>query len=545
MEYIESSLTNGQRAFDLIDSIAAQLPYSAKLFNYDYGTEEFIGYQSGSRQFRAVHGDLKLEKVVSALKAHKRYSSHPVLIVMSDFQEPTSVQIDSALNRSGLKADIIFVSLKPESPWNYAISNVDVIGNEAVEVTTEASGKKLVNGKVRLTAGNIGTAPVKITVDENGSGRVVIPFSTSDNKICKVVLDEKDPLQFDNVTYVYSGQQKRSDILVLGNTDENFVLSAAVHALGERGGGTVTVKSCLDVTSSDIDRSSVIIINHPSVPCPGLEKFLSSRNKNGGSFIYCLSEDSLDLISDYSLLKKRFPEIGMLKHSLPAHPVNPVLPDINSGLWYGFPEKNLSQLAIASYAGVLPGIPLCHLSDGGVLFSAIDDKVGARWIISAIPLGVSNVSTVWKSAAFVPVLDRILKFLDSRGASDRVVIAGYPVRNPVLSRKEKGFIYDQEGKPVVVPDRPEMVFQTPGVYKVVASDTPVRFITVFPDSMESKMNFRTPDLNKALYNDAVICGAAEILSLTAQRSSDVLYYLPWIIIGLLVLLEVFLWEPEK
>jgi hypothetical protein len=71
MEYIESSLTNGQRAFDLIDSIAAQLPYSAKLFNYDYGTEDFIGYQKRqqlqgqSRSFEAR------KRFVSALKAHK------------------------------------------------------------------------------------------------------------------------------------------------------------------------------------------------------------------------------------------------------------------------------------------------------------------------------------------------------------------------------------------------------------------------------------------------------------------------------------------
>lgn len=542
MEYIEKSLANGQRAFDLTDSIAARLPLSAKIFHYDYDAEDFVEYKSASRQFRSVHGDLKLEKVFNALKAHKRYSSYPVLIVMSDFQEPTGVQIDSLMSKNGLKADIIFVSLKPESPWNYAISNVDVIGSEAVEVSTEASGKKLVNGKVRLLTGNIGTAPVKMTVDENGTGRVVIPFSNRENKICKVILDEKDPLQFDNVMYVYSGQQKRSDILVLGNADENFVLSAAIHALGESGGGAVTVKSCLDVTSSDIDHSSVIIINHPSVPCPGLEKLLSSRNKNGGSFIYCLSEDSLDLISDYSLLRKRFPEIGMLKHSLLTQPVNPVLPDINSGLWYGFPEKKLSQLTIASYAGVLPGIPLCYLSDGGVLFSTTDDKLGARWIFSAIPLGVSNVSTIWQSAVFVPVLDRMLKFIDSRGASDRVVIAGYPVKNPVLSRKEKGFVYDSEGKPVVLPDRTEIVFQTPGIYKVVASDVPVSFINVLPDSMESKMNFRTPNLNKTLYNDAVICGAGEILSLTRQKSTGVLYYLPWIIIGLLIFFEVFLWE---
>ncbi len=45
-------------------------------------------------------------------------------------------------------------------------------------MTTEAISNNFVNGKVRLPAGNIGTAPVKSTVDENGSGQGLIDFTT-------------------------------------------------------------------------------------------------------------------------------------------------------------------------------------------------------------------------------------------------------------------------------------------------------------------------------------------------------------------------------
>jgi hypothetical protein len=542
MEYIEKSIANGQRAVDLTDSIAARLPYTAKVLNYNYEAEDFIEISNGSDQFRSVHGDLRLERVFTAMKSHKRYSSYPVLVIMSDFQESTTSQLDSLLNKSGLNADVIFVSLTPETPWNYSLKEASAIGNDAVEVTAAASGRKLVNGKIRLAMGNVGTVPVKLSIDENRTGSVVIPFSTQENKTCKVALDEKDPLLYDNVTYICSGQSKRSDILVLGDTDENFVISAAIKSLKQRASGRVMLKSCLDITAADIDGSPVVIVNHPSIPCPELERCLSTRNNTGVAIIYCLSEDSLDLISDYSLLKKRFPDIGIFKRSVVTTPVNPVLPDINSGLWYGFPERKLSQLSIVSYATALPGLPLCYLSDGGVLFSTTDDKMKTRWIFSAIPLGVSRGSDVWESAVFVPVLDRLLKLLDSRAPSDRIAIAGYPVKNPLFSKRERGYIYDSDGKPVVVPDRPEIVFQNPGVYKVVGSDAPVSFISVFPDSMESKMNFRAPNVRRTLYNNAIVCSAGEILSLSRRQSSGIVYYLPWIIIGLLILIEVLAWE---
>jgi hypothetical protein len=543
MDYVEKSVSSGQRAMTLVDSLVAMAPPTAKVFSYENDQNNFIDYLSGDRQFRSVHGDLQLEKVFSALKSHYRYKSYPVFIILSDFQETTTNQLDSLLKEEQLATDVIYVSLTPEKPWNYAIQSVKGAGEgDAIEVVAGAYGRELTNGRMRVNMGNLGTAPLQLTIPENSVRTVSIPFSLQENKTGKVVLDEKDPLAFDNVGFIGTGSRTGSDILVLGNSDENFVIAAALKALGERSGCRVVQKNCLDVTSEDIKSSSVILINHPSIPCPLLENLLSNHNGESHTFLYCLSEDSLDLVSDFALLKKRFPTLERFGHSSVQQSVYPVLPDIKSGLWHGFPENRWQQLSVHSYAQGLPGIPLCQLSDGGVLLSTIVDPMKSKWVISAIPLGINSVCAIWESGVYVPFLDRIMKFLDVGTASSVSAIAGYPLKNPFYSRKDRGYIYDPEGKPLQLPDRPEIALLNPGVYKVTTCDAPVSYITVQPDSLESKMNFRAPNTKRTLYNNAVLCTENNFCSFAAHQRSGIASWLPWLLIGLLMVLEIVLWE---
>lgn len=369
-----------------------------------------------------------------------------------------------------------------------------------------------------------------------------MPVVLQENKSGKVFLDEKDPLLFDNTAFIGAGHRKKSDIIVLGNDDENFVTAAALKALGDRSGCRVVQKNCIDVTTEELDASPVILINHLTVPCPGIEKLLSDRSANTHSFFYCLSQDSLDLVSDFALLKKRFPSLERFKHLTVTQPVYPVLPDIKSGLWHGFPEDKWQQLSINEYARSLPGMPLCRLSDGGVLFSTTVDAMKSKWVFSAIPLGINTVCNVWESAIYVPVLDRIMTFLDAGTSFSKKTIAGYPVKNPLYSRKDRGYIYDPDGKPLMVPDRPEIVFDNPGVYKVTVSDAPVSYITVQPDSLESIMNFRAPNAQGTLYNNVVLCTGDKFLSLSELQRSGMVAWLPWLLIALLMVVEVILWE---
>lgn len=543
MDYVEKSVSCGQRAMALVDSFVAMAPPTAKVFVYADDQKNFIDYSSGDRQFQSVHGDLQLEKVISALKSHDRYTSYPVFIVASDFQETTTNQLDSLLKTERLATDVIYVSFTPANPWNYAIQSVNAGGgSDAIEVAAAAYGRGLTNGRLRVSMGNIGTAPVQLSIPENGTGTVTVPFSLQENKTGKVVLDEKDPLAFDNVAFIGTGSRTGSDILVLGNSDENFVIAAALKALGDRSGCRVVQKNCNDVSTEDLTASTVILINHPSIPCPPIEKLLSDRNVDSHTFLYCLSEDSLDLVSDYALLKKRFPTIERFKHASILQPVFPVLPDIKSGMWQGFPENRWQQLSIHSYAQVLPGIPLCQLSDGGILLSTIVDPMKSKWVISAIPLGINSVCTIWESAVYVPFLDRIMKYLDGGAASSVRAIAGYPMKNPLYSRTGRGYIYDPDGKPLQVADRPEIVLSNPGVYKVAVSDAPASYIVVQPDSLESKMNFRAPNTKRTLYNNAVLCTKDNFCSFAAHQRSGVAFWLPWLLIGLLMVLEIVLWE---
>jgi hypothetical protein len=543
MDYVEKSVSSGQRAMALVDSLVAMVPPTARVFVYGDDQNDFIDYSSGERQFRSTHGDLQLEKVFGALKSHNRYKSYPVFIIMSDFQETTTNQLDSLLKKERFTTDVIYVSLTPGKPWNYAIQSVNGAGGgDAIEVVAGAYGKGLTNGRLRVSMGNIGTAPVLLTIPEDGVRSVSVPFSLQENKTGKVVLDERDPLSFDNIAYVSTGPRTGSDILVLGNSDENFVIAAALKALGEKSGCRVQQKNCLDVTSDDISASSLILINHPSIPCPAIENLLSNRNGDSHTFLYCLSEDSLDLVSDFALLKKRFATLQRFKHISTPQPVFPVLPDIKSGLWHGFPENRWQQLSIQSYAQILPGIPLCQLSDGGVLLSTIDDPMKSKWVFSAIPLGINNVCNVWESVVYVPLLDRVMKFLGAGSTSSVRAIAGYPLKNPLYSRTDRGYIYDPMGKPLQSADRPEIVFPNPGVYKVAVSDAPASYITVQPDSFESKMNFRAPNTKRTLYNNAVLCTKDSFCSFAAHQRSGIASWLPWLLIGLLMVLEIVLWE---
>jgi hypothetical protein len=546
MDYIEGPVSSGLRAMALIDSFAAILPTTAKVLIYENERENFIDYSLANRQFRSVHGGLQLEKVFNALKTHDRYKSYPVFVIVSDFQENTTNLIDSLLAKERPATDIVFLSLTPKKPWNYAIQSVDGVGgSDAVEVVAGAYGKELIKGRFRVSLGNVGTAPVQLSIRENGVGTVSIPVSLQENKTGKVVLDEKDPLSFDNIAFIGTGHKKGSDIMVLGNSDENFVIAAALKALGEKRGCRVVQKNCEEVTTEDLDASPVILINHPSIPCPAIEKLLSDRKADSHAYLYCLSEDSLDLVSDFALLKKRFPAVERFKHVSPQQPVYPILPDIKSGLWDGFPENRLQQLSVVSYAQALQGIPLCKLSDDGVLLSTTIDLMKSKWVFSAIPLGINSVCNVWEAAVYVPFLDRIIKFLDAGAASSVKVIAGYPFKNPLYSRKDRGYIYDPEGKPIIVSDKLEIVLSNPGVYKVAVNDAPVSYVTVQPDSLESKMNFRAPNSQSTLYNKAVVCTEDNLFSVSAHQRSGMAAWLPWLLIALLMVLEIVLWEKVQ
>lgn len=548
MEYLQDQHSIGQIAFNLIDSLSSHLSVSSRLFVYNHDSRKFDSKRDNVGQFKSSYKPLNMNGLFETAFTNAKLSSEKSLLVLfSDFQEPVSKKVDSLLENLPEKLSVICVSLTPQSPWNYSLKDVGFSGEQNVGGVVCASGAALDNGKLFSEIGNVRTETTLLDVKENECTNAQLSVLGRGNSHGgKVVLDAADPLQFDNVSFFAPHKQQLHRVLVIGNKQKNSVIASALNVLSKKW-NPVILKDEQEVVYSDMDSADVIIINSAMWVSKQMDAFIEGYSGKEKTFVFAIENRGKTLqmheAGTAALLKKAFNDIPVgksveLQKSLPL-----VLPDTISGLWKGFPEMRTSEVAVNNYYDNISGEVLLHLGNGRSFMSHIRDKASRNWLILSTSIGITEDNNLCETGFFVPFLDRICSYGVAQILSnENILIAGVSYKNPFFNTNTSASVYDSESKLVItLQSQSMMVFDEPGVYKVVPDGRTPYYLTVAADPEESLLSYKQPKE----YKNSLNMSFSEFLAALNSRQSASFWYLPWVILFCLIVLETLLWEKKK
>ncbi|NLG16309.1 MAG: hypothetical protein GX556_03130 [Fibrobacter sp.] len=537
----------GQTAYELVDSLQKKLPLSSKLFLYDHGRKEFMKKDNSGIQFASRHGDPDPGSAVRQLKDEGR--ERRVLVLLSDFQGNTGQVIDSVLRDLPDEVAMVCVPLSQKDRWNYSISGPEVsYGRESVTVMAHARGKALKAGKIYVTTGKMRTARVEVSVEKDDSAEVKIPLSDMSRfPGGEVILETPDPLSFDNNVYFSAGQQISSKVLVIGSPDENRVIAAAFNVLGPAWENPA-VKSELDLIYDDLDSADLIIINSLKRPSRVLEAFAVSQGSSAKAVILSFAAQEEIQSWSGSLLKSAFSSsAGKINGLTLQSPLSPVLPDTLSELWRGFPRVKSEDVLVYAFCKGIPGDVILRLSGGEPLVTKLSDKAGRKWIITATPLGISEENNLCETGFFIPFLDRLARSAVAELKTGKVAwTAGLAFRNPFYGDGAAASVFDSEGRMLTaLQNKPSIVLQKAGIYKMVPSGKPSWYFSVNADLRESEIRSTLPSVSGPAGRKILTLKKDGLLSAAEAGSGGAFWYFPWIVLILLLLVETILWTSRQ
>ena len=559
MEYAEGGVSSGQRALGVVDSLISALPSTVEHYRFDHLSGRFILFSDKEEQsdFAGRFGPVNLEEAVNAFIAASSQNvgatapgrpSSSILIVLSDFQRSTTEVFDSLFSsdngRSGRSplhdlrsSTVICVSVMPSKPYNYSVT---AYGNTAV---VRAYGAALDTTFVELTVGDlrIGQRSLFCAADDS----VVVTFdmpSFPAGSWGRVELHAADPLPFDNSgLFTVSADRSRS-VLIVGNTQRNRVVGAALRASGPAFWDPVVLKDGADLAYEDLNAADLVIVNSFNGRSRILESFISGGG-SGKGIIMALDPDREDDFGR-SYLRGSGLLRGAQSVSTAEAGVHPVLSDTNTALWRGFPAASSRNARVYRHLAPIPGDALARLGGARPLASFVNQS-GAGLVIISTPIGVSQANNLCETGFFVPFMDRLSRHaLAGRGQAEEEWYAGYATRNPFFGVGRSGTLYDREGKLVATwSNQPFVRVDRPGIYSLVSSSGETAYFAVSPHPSESEMIFRRPDLQNA--DGMYYFESEQFLEQIGDLSNNIWSHWLWVILGLMLCFEVFLWKRQN
>jgi hypothetical protein len=546
MEYVEDGKSIGQRSMEMVDSLSSLLPRTAQIYIFDHTMSKFKLFEQKDSEFRSFQSKIDVDIAIREFCNFRKKASNAVLILCSDFQKNSSTAIDSILSTTNRGIPILLLSVKPKSPWNYSIGN-SVINNGLIQTTVRSQGKSLEDGRLVVSVNRVKGSESAIHIQKNVTDTVSIKTSINGNAAGKVSLDVKDPLQFDNIDYFCSDLRTKYRVIVIGNTQRNTILKAALNASDAKLWDPIILKSEAEFSYEELDSSDLIIINDLSGPSDMLSAFCSARNSDNHAIIFCIqSGESLDSWNK-QLMNKAFPEFQ--KNTLKKNEltVYPLLPDTISSLWKSFPHVNVSEVKVRLYFTGCPGIPLLKYNNGDVFIWSSKDRAQRNWLLFSTPVGFTPQNNICETGFFVPLIDRLTRNLMSKvGTADENWIAGETHRNPFYGSRSRVSVFDTDGK--VTGDimmKQLLSFQQPGVYKVVPEKGSDYYIKVRAALNESDLSYSIPLIINDQKRSIVMIDGRDFISSVKKRNFDLFWIFPWLILGGLIIAEIVLWDRNR
>jgi hypothetical protein len=549
MEYRVDGRTLGAHAHDFIDSLVnLRASGYGTVFLYNEQRQDFsspAGGGVGNDFYRMNRYDN--DAFVDACKRMAERDKRAVLLLLSDFQEPTTVLVEKMVGEKHFAGmPMVAVSFTPDKPWNCSVSNVRSGFLRETIITSRVSvygNAKPVVCSLTASIDNIRTPPVSCTLSRGGDTTLcIVSRQRSTAGWGSVLLESGDPLSFDDSVSFITGRSDSLSVLVVGSREEIFPVIAAVKAAGNEKITSVTGSTPETVTFGQCTGADILIINGYRTRSTAIQMLLNSGSGRKQAVICAAGDNDSSASAGLSIP-------GLLNHSFKnrsvSEPLNIRLPDTLSELWRGFPAIVCREVRIYGYHTGLNGIPLLTLSNGEPLALEFDGDGKRKWTFFTSPLGISTANNLCETGFYVPMLDRILRRIISElRASDAPWTAGQTVKNPYYGKEHGAEVLTATGKTVLHLHRqPSFFIEHPGVYKIVPANALPWWKVVIPDTAESRLIYRQPDTKKNIRHQSV--KPENLLNYLRQHGTTFEWLSPWILLMLLLLIELLLRDTAR
>jgi hypothetical protein len=555
MDYRDRGSLLWEEAFTALDSLDKMLAPSAKRWFYDDAGRAFVARRelnAPSTPF-SRHGPGGTSGMMAAFReaAGNRGKGRPILIVLSDFQEPESRALDTALSQR-MNAPVVCVSVAPHDPWDFRVAGVKVSDENysAITARVAAVGQDLKGAPLSVTVGGMRAGHATANIDKGKQADVAIPVTTDAGQPAGMVRCEADdPFPLDNTGYFVRGAARAVRVLVAGDPYEAFPLVAAFESLGPLQ-WNVSSRKDNDVTYADIDSAALVVlcgVRHLSAP---LDLLVHGRSFGPKAILFSPVMDSAGAYVNDAVLSSlgRRP----LSPATDGAARSPVLSDTLSELFAGFPRITDLDVRVYRYYGGLPGSPAVRLDNGRPLFTLMTDTLGKSWVIAALSLGLAPRgqkagSNITETGLYVALLDRLCRHaLAAIHHEQQSWTAGIAVRNPYLGSKGGALVFDEHSRLVATWSRqPYVAFEEPGCYRIQPQGEAGYWVGVGIDSSETVFSYRFPVPGRE-NTDVVRCMTADRFLTYVKASRHGAFPLRlWFLLGLLLIAEVLLWERPR
>jgi hypothetical protein len=544
MDYTDGPMSIGQLSCSIIDSLHKLIPNTSKLFLFDHESKNFI-LKEKSTQFISSHSPSDLENAMEQIQ-NSDFEADPFLIILSDFQVPLKSVLERRISELDKRITVVCIPVTPHNPWNYSLSGAEIRSQNNLTISTfvKAHGRPLKKGELIAETGRMRIGRTQVNVAENEKKTVEITGnSSSGNLMGKISLKAQDPLLFDN--YVYFVQQASASrrVVIIGNKTRCKPIAFALNASSKDHWKPLIVKDDSEITYDDLDSADLVIINESKSPSYALKAFLSDP-----AFIKKPVVIACDV--DENARNVILQEVLNSSNHYPVHeyktPLSPVLPDTTSQLWQHFPRIRSEDVVVYRRCNGIEGEVLLRLTDGSPLIIKTSDNNGRSWLVFTTPIGVSDANNLSETGFFVPMIDRICKYIMSHNKlSGESYVAGVVYRNPYFGSGSDMTIFDDQSKliKIIHKNQPFFHYEKPGIYKIAPAAQPSFFLAVQPDSSESILEYALPDTDR--FPSIIVRSKEKFLETVSGKGQMSLTIVLWIILASLLLAELLLWERHK
>ncbi len=544
MDYTEGTVSIGQLSCSIIDSLHKLIPNTSRLFLFNHESKIFT-LKEKSTQFLSSYSPSDLENALEQIQ-NTDFEVDPFLIILSDFQVPLKSVLEKGISKLDKRITVVCIPVAPDKPWNYSLSDAEIRSqnNVAVNISVKAHGKSLNKGELIAETGRMRIGRTQIQLSANEKKTIEIPGNySSGNMMGKISLKSQDPLIFDNFAYFVQQASNSKRVVIVGDKTRCKPIAFALNAASKDFWGPMIVKDGSEITFDDLDSADLIILNEPKSPSYALKAFLSNPATVNKPVIFAcaVDENAKNVILDEVLNSSN--NYSVIEYKTP---LSPLLSDTTSQLWQHFPKIRSEDVAIYRNCSGIEGEVLLRLTDGSPLMIKTSDKSGRYWLILTTPLGVTEANNLSETGFFVPMIDRMCRFIISHHKlSNKSYVAGEVYRNPNFSFGSDMTIFDEQSKliKIVHKNQPFFSYEKPGIYKIVPVGQPSFFVAVQPDSSESILEYALPDADR--YTDIVVKSKDKFLEAVSGRGQTFLTNLIWAILTLLLLAELLLWERHQ
>jgi hypothetical protein len=549
MDYRDAGAPLWKKSFYLCDSLGRKMPAAARRYLFNEGRAEFVQVKTFGAPVEsyARHGPAAIDKMAMAPPA----AGMAVLAVFSDFQENISRALDTMLaGRSSMP--VLLVNVAPATPQNCGVRDVSVSSASRSVITVRAAcqGRGLDSAGISVSASGMRVGHAAISARPGQSAAVPVTVTTDmQNPLGIVTLDCDDPFPADNTWYFVCGASQALRVLVVGEPDECFPIVAAFSALGASQWAPVA-RQGQTVSYDDIDSAALVVLNGVRRLSPPLAMLLHNRSFGQKAILFSPSTDSAFAGVNGSILPVRDPASCAIVSDIKPHAI--MLPDTVSQLFGGFPRLKDADAQVSRYCTGLPGSALLRLDNGRAFATHMLDTMGNSWVMAAVPLGLikevkPGTGALFETGLYVPLLDRLARFaLSAIQKGPQAWVAGVPVKNPFFGAKRGALVFDAGGKLISRwSSQPLVAFALPGHYRIQPDGQPAYWVAVECDTAEADFTYRTPLIPASKTASVKYLTARQFESFVKIRKSGAFSPWLWILLGLLLVVEILLWERKS